>query len=175
MPVSAKTITPTAIPARLDATSQPRPSMSELPIAMTRPTMPRASAYAPKTITSEYRLMPGQMMMTTPSARERAPLMPIAHRSFVSCVSTVCRASSSMVSISRDLLSCVDDWTLRLASGRRIGESADRVRKLRTAPAGVRGSRNGSARSPMSAGRDSATVAPCFRSPTGSRRAASRS
>ena len=50
--------------------------------------MPRASENAPKTITSEYRLMFGQMMMTTPSATERAPLMPSAQRTFVTCVST---------------------------------------------------------------------------------------
>jgi len=79
--------------------------------------MPRASAYTPKTITSEYRLMFGQMMMTTPSASERAPLMPIAHRSFVRCVFT-CAARLPAWFPFADLLSRVDDWTLRLASDR---------------------------------------------------------
>jgi hypothetical protein len=61
--------------------------------------IPLASANAPKTITSEKRLMFGQMMMMAPNAIERAPLMPSAQRAFVICVPTCFSSRCSVVSI----------------------------------------------------------------------------
>ena len=57
--------------------------------------MPLARANAPKTITSEYRLMLGQTRITTPSATESAPLIPRAQRIFVSCFLTVSISTTS--------------------------------------------------------------------------------
>ena len=51
--VQKKTTTPTAMLARLERTSQPRPSRIGELIALPRPMIPLASEKAPKTITSE--------------------------------------------------------------------------------------------------------------------------
>ena len=88
--VQKKTTTPMAMLARLERTSQPRPSRTGELIAAPRPMIPLASENAPKTITSEKRLMFGQMMIRTPTATASAPLMPRAQRAFVICVSTLC-------------------------------------------------------------------------------------
>src|SRR5580765_7762627 len=100
---------------RLDASSHPRPSFMLLDIAVTRPTTPRANVNAPKTITSENRLMLGQMMITTPRAIERTPLMPSAHLTFFSCVPAICCASANKELI--DVLRRVVDRSTVAAGG----------------------------------------------------------
>jgi hypothetical protein len=99
MSVQKKTTTPTAMLARLERTSQPRPSRMGEPIAVPRPMIPRASENAPKTMTSASRLMFGQTRIRTPTATASAPLIPSAQRAFVTCDSTRCRKVSSVVSI----------------------------------------------------------------------------
>src|SRR6266566_1504915 len=87
MPVHENTSTPTAMPARPERASQPRPSFIRPVIAVPSVTMPLASENAPNRSTSAYRLMPGQTRMTTAKATDRAPLIPSAQRSLLMSLS----------------------------------------------------------------------------------------
>src|SRR4051794_758777 len=116
------TITPTAMPSRLEKTSHPRSLPADALKAPIRPTRPVASANAPKTITSAVRLIPGQARMTTPNASESRPFRPSAHLTFVSCVPAILVARSKLDSIVDLLLLAFDDLTVarrRVAGNRR--------------------------------------------------------
>src|SRR5258706_8683813 len=130
--VQTSTITPTAMPSRLERTSQPRSPFAEPLSAAPRPTTPVASEYAPKRSVNAYRLMPGQARTTTPSAPESTPFRPSAHLIFVSCVVAALVARSNVDSMLLYLP------IVRLTTGLSslgalggIGDAGDRVRKPR--------------------------------------------
>jgi hypothetical protein len=82
-----RTAMPRARLSRLESASQPRPCAVAPLMAATRPTAPFAAVHAPNRIVSAKRLIPGQTRMTTPLATAKSPLIPSAHRNFVTCVS----------------------------------------------------------------------------------------
>jgi hypothetical protein len=92
MSVKKNTTRPTPMLARLESTSQPRPCLIGLRIAMYNPTSPRESASAPKTMTSAKRLMFGHTRIATANAIARRPLKPSAQRAFLNRSSAACSA-----------------------------------------------------------------------------------
>jgi hypothetical protein len=92
------------------------------------PTTPVAAAYAPNRIVRAYRLMPGQMRMTTPNAIDRTPLSPSAQRNLFSCVHAIFSVRSMIESI-EDLQVVLTSRLSRSEVRARIGERADLMRK----------------------------------------------
>src|SRR6185312_1223117 len=135
MSVHTSTMTPTAIPARLERTSHARPLPAAPLSAAPRPTTPRANANAPTRMTSASRLMSGHTMIAMPRATERAPLRPSDHRTRVNARSVNCSACSSTVLIATsDRSLTLVSLAPRLRCG--IGESAEALREPRTSQAG---------------------------------------
>src|SRR5260221_3744534 len=130
--VQTSTITPTAMPSRLERTSQPRSPFAEPLSAAPRPTTPVASEYAPKRSVNAYKLMPGQARTTTPSATESTPFRPSAHLIFVSCVvaALVARSNVDSMLVYLPIVRLTTGLSSLGALGG-IGDAADRVRKPR--------------------------------------------